>query len=287
MDPIKRRLHPFLIKFEPELELEFCQEQAKYSAAILRSTILVVTIILVLTGIGFWADWLGKLPSAAEIAPIFFLPPVLVLAFAITYSKNLAIIGDFIVSLIVLILFTCVVWTMRSYPDSRRSFAHGMVFVFLTVNAGLPYRWTHKAVTGLICILTFAAIAWHDQVYQLENFLQIHTQLLMTLFFSVAIGFLLERFIRSQYLLKLELAAEKERSETLLLNILPKAIAERMKKQSGAIVDSFADVTVMFADIVGFTALAESMVNKPNKVSFPAYQTTLARKNCSKSGRAC
>jgi class 3 adenylate cyclase len=55
------------------------------------------------------------------------------------------------------------------------------------------------------------------------------------------------------------LQAEQERSERLLLNILPAPIAERLKKSEAAIADGYADVTVMFADIVNFTRLAEDM----------------------------
>lgn len=53
-----------------------------------------------------------------------------------------------------------------------------------------------------------------------------------------------------------KLAHEQEKSERLLLNILPKAIAERLKRGESTIADSFADVTVMFADLVGFTKLS-------------------------------
>jgi adenylate cyclase len=53
-----------------------------------------------------------------------------------------------------------------------------------------------------------------------------------------------------------KLADEQEKSERLLLNILPKAIAERLKSGESTIADSFADVTVMFADLVGFTKLS-------------------------------
>jgi class 3 adenylate cyclase len=52
---------------------------------------------------------------------------------------------------------------------------------------------------------------------------------------------------------------EQERSERLLLNILPGPIAERLKHENKTIADGFADVTVMFVDIVNFTRLAEGM----------------------------
>jgi class 3 adenylate cyclase len=53
-----------------------------------------------------------------------------------------------------------------------------------------------------------------------------------------------------------QLRAAQEQSETLLLNVLPKAIADRLKLGESAIADYFPAVTVLFADLVGFTAYA-------------------------------
>jgi len=58
------------------------------------------------------------------------------------------------------------------------------------------------------------------------------------------------------------LTREQEKSERLLLNILPGPIAERLKEQHVTIADGFADVTVMFADIINFTRLSEEMPPK-------------------------
>jgi adenylate cyclase len=53
-----------------------------------------------------------------------------------------------------------------------------------------------------------------------------------------------------------ELRHQRDQTEKLLLNILPSSIAERLKEQPGTIADNLAEVTVMFADIVGFTELS-------------------------------
>lgn len=55
------------------------------------------------------------------------------------------------------------------------------------------------------------------------------------------------------------LAAERARSEELLLNVLPAPIAERLKREEGVIADRFESVTVLFSDLVGFTTLAERL----------------------------
>jgi adenylate cyclase len=52
------------------------------------------------------------------------------------------------------------------------------------------------------------------------------------------------------------LQAEQEKSESLLLNILPKAIAERLKRGEHTIAERHAEVTVLFADLVDFSTLA-------------------------------
>ena len=56
-----------------------------------------------------------------------------------------------------------------------------------------------------------------------------------------------------------ELQEEKGKSEELLLNILPGVIANRLRDGETTIADEFPDVTVMFADLVNFTKLSESL----------------------------
>jgi adenylate cyclase len=56
-----------------------------------------------------------------------------------------------------------------------------------------------------------------------------------------------------------QIQIEQEKSERLLLNILPQPIADRLKQGEQTIADSFAEVTVLFADIVSFTELSASL----------------------------
>ncbi len=53
-----------------------------------------------------------------------------------------------------------------------------------------------------------------------------------------------------------QLRAEKEKTETLLLNILPKTIIARMREGETAIADRYSEVSILFSDLVGFTDLA-------------------------------
>jgi class 3 adenylate cyclase len=53
-----------------------------------------------------------------------------------------------------------------------------------------------------------------------------------------------------------ELRIEKQHSEALLLNTLPRRIVERMRRGETVIADHIADATILFSDLVDFSALA-------------------------------
>lgn len=75
--------------------------------------------------------------------------------------------------------------------------------------------------------------------------------------------------IRNSILVRMDMAAENERLERLLLSILPQPIAAEMKKDTvnPRIIGEFHRVymqkhesaTILFADIVGFTVLSASV----------------------------
>lgn len=55
------------------------------------------------------------------------------------------------------------------------------------------------------------------------------------------------------------LQIERERLEFLLENIFPKSIVARLKQGQDLIAENFDEVTILFADIVGFTRLAQQL----------------------------
>lgn len=55
------------------------------------------------------------------------------------------------------------------------------------------------------------------------------------------------------------LATEREKSDRLLLSLFPDSIAGKLRNSNQSIADSFENVTILFADIVGFTRYASNM----------------------------
>lgn len=85
------------------------------------------------------------------------------------------------------------------------------------------------------------------------------------------VGLLTESTLQKLAETEAALRVEKQKSEQLLLNILPHRIAEELKRKPDVIAEQFTEATILFADIVGFTPLSSSMsaielVNFLNKI---------------------
>ena len=120
-------------------------------------------------------------------------------------------------------------------------------FVTLTVGSGLADSWVSEQVTEVSpgIITPFFVLN------------------LFGAGMSLFLGLLY--FNRERERARAALAAEQEKSEALLLNILPGPIAERLKAGEQVIADAHSAVTVMFIDIVGFTATTALM--EPSQVT--------------------
>ncbi len=90
--------------------------------------------------------------------------------------------------------------------------------------------------------------------------------LVRDIFFVIDVGIpplvifvLLNHFVTQRDAALRLLSHEKEKTERLLLNVLPKEIALILKESDQSIADAFDDVSVLFADVVGFTPLSEML----------------------------
>jgi adenylate cyclase len=120
-----------------------------------------------------------------------------------------------------------------------------------------------------ICIMIAAFLLQH-KIFPDETKLP---DTLISIFFALNIScviflifFALRYFVNQTDLVKKELkrertllAIEREKSETLLLNILPSAIATRLKDGEQIIADEHQEASVLFADIVGFTNISQNI----------------------------
>ncbi len=134
----------------------------------------------------------------------------------------------------------------------RESLAWFFAWAFLIALSGVfDYLLADAALKPAVQIPLRTSI-----VFFALNFLFVSTMIYLLLRFSIAEKHKAQaRFEDAHHALE----HEQERSERLLLNILPAPVALRLKNAEHTIADGFADATVMFADIVNFTQVAANM----------------------------
>lgn len=134
----------------------------------------------------------------------------------------------------------------------RESLAWFFAWAFMIVMSGVfDYVLADSTLKPAVQIPLRTSI-----VFFALNFLFVSTMIYLLLRFSTAEKHKAQaRFEEAHRALE----HEQERSERLLLNILPAPVALRLKNAEHTIADGFADASVMFADIVNFTQVAANM----------------------------
>lgn len=92
--------------------------------------------------------------------------------------------------------------------------------------------------------------------------------------FALGFSYLLDVINRRAYYLECRLEEEKRRSEVLLLNILPAEIASRLKAEEYPLADNHDCVSVLFADLAGFTDISRKTIAK--RACNPAQRSVFA-----------
>jgi class 3 adenylate cyclase len=125
--------------------------------------------------------------------------------------------------------------TAFTYTLLRLRFVLVVLITVIGIGAYLPYAFTARYIVDVSRVLaTLYLISFG--------------------FLGALAAYRLERFSRQVFLRERQIERERERSDGLLLNILPQAIVEQLKSSPGGrIAQAFDQVTVVMVDAVGST----------------------------------
>ena len=152
-------------------------------------------------------------------------------------------------------------WAIGGYEASSGI----AIWAILSPIGALMILGTRPSTPWFALFTILAALSWKLNYMFAGNSLPIPPHIKDTFFLMNIIGttcilYAVMRYFQSQKeRTLLELNLEQARSEKLLLNVLPKSIANRLKDNDMRIADSHENVTILFADIVGFTKMTASM----------------------------
>jgi class 3 adenylate cyclase len=220
---------------------------------------------------------LGALFSLG-FAPVLLLTgtwlyPAMQVAYALAYLPTLLInrLGRHVLATLWLVLGSHLLVVSQVLVEGMGFDVH----LFFMLHAVLPFllfapRYTTAtfAMSALAGLDMTLAITFGDRLHHLgpaidpQALLVIRPILMGGLFATLAACGYYAR--RATLLAEEALDRAHQRSEHLLLNVLPASIASRLKANQGTIADRFGDVTVLFADIVGFTTLSARLT--PDRV---------------------
>jgi len=165
----------------------------------------------------------------SQLILILFLPFLLMLALGGYINSSAVILWSFICPLGALLF--------AEYRQSPRWLAAYLVLLALSGFLQPFARLTNHLPQGLIVV-----------------FFVLNLGAVSTIAFI-----LLHYFVGQKELAYRLLKMEQDRSEGLLLNILPRQIAERLKSGEKTIADHCEAVSILFADLVGFTPLTNTL----------------------------
>lgn len=142
-------------------------------------------------------------------------------------------------------------------------------YAFFFSAAGAIVIFSRKETRWMIAMLVMSVVCYHAvlALYRLfpeplypvseERVRFVNTALVYSFYIAVIFTALIGRSGANHA--EDRLKAEQERSERLLLNVLPKPIADRLKDDSEIIADNFPEATVLFSDLVGFTKMSAGL----------------------------
>lgn len=210
--------------------------------------------------------WIYTLSGLGEGYALMALFPYIYIIFSYAsllifyrYKKFQYFIFTQLIMLLVMPFF--MQWVIGGYEASSGI----AIWAILSPIGALMILGTRQSTSWFILFAALAAISWFLNDQFMGNALPIprnikDTFFLMNIMGTTCILYAVMRYFQSQKERTLqELAIEQARSEKLLLNVLPLSIANRLKDNDMRIANSHESVTVLFADIAGFTQLTSSI----------------------------
>jgi adenylate cyclase len=252
-----------VIRHKTQLFNDFCKKIINPSEAALGNTILSMLVLAESLVSVFWIytiSGLGDGYAVMAITPYVYLVFSYVSLFTFYRTQRYHyFIFTQLAMLLVMPFF--MQWAIGGYQA-----ASGVaIWAILSPIGALMILGTRKSTPWFFLFVLLAGFSWKFNHLFSSNIMPMPEEVkdiffLMNIIGTACILYAAMRYFQSQKERTLQaLSIEQARSEKLLLNVLPETIASRLKNNDRLIADSHPSVTILFADLVGFTELSNNM----------------------------
>jgi adenylate cyclase len=258
--PLRGEMDRFTLRFrDSELERAYRRDYFERNLASVRAAHGLGVILWI--GWGFMmAPFLGGDRGVDLTVRYGVLIPVALLGLGLTFARGYRRFWE--EEMVAVLLATTAVWVLYVASVDTMPVDYGYVGAILIMAFGytlLRMRFVVMALTGALILAMYAVVAMISG--ELTNLQRVLAAFYLLSFWVLGLiaSYALERSARLLFLRERELSKERARSDSLLSNILPRAIIDRLKArepEGGRLAEALEDVTVIFVDAAGFTEQA-------------------------------
>jgi len=216
-----------------------------------KATLTLATLTITVLSVIWVATYLALgLPRSAAI-PFFYQVVSVITLVIFARTKRVAFFRDSQLFLMLALPFL-LQWSLGGYLASSAVSLWALVAPFGALFIIGPQR----AIPWFLGFVVLTAISGLIDQWLSRDPAQIPATIVTTFFVLNVTGVALTAYLLLQYAVRARDRALAS-AELLLLNVLPASIADRLRRVPGVIADRHDDVTVLFADVVDFTAFSD------------------------------
>lgn len=206
--------------------------------------VTVLSVIWVGTYLALGLPVSAAIPFGYQVASVVSL-----VAFARTKDYRLFRFSQIVLMLLLPFLLQ---WSLGGYIASSAVSLWALIGVF----GALFFYSARQAVPWFVAFVALTVLSGFADPFISRSPAAIPAAVVVSFFVLNIVGVSLTAYLLLQYFVR-ERDAALAQSDGLLLNVLPRSIAERLKRDPGVIADRYEEVTVLFADVADFTPFAE------------------------------
>ena len=253
------RMHRLTLRFaDAELEKDFAEEQARKSLRPIRIALVCAAALIVLF---MWpaSAWLSSAIHARMPELVAMVLATVGVCHALTHREIFLRRHQWLMLAMACVMSLGIIRAVSLSPTFEASGFFLMSIHLFSIYGVFRMRFPAAVAGGWISMLMYLIVLSALGLLHGVNLFRHAGTLLMANLWGMLICYQMDLATRRAFLAVRDVAVEHERSERLLLNILPAELAQELSATGSARPARHESVTILFTDFSGFTQAASSM----------------------------